>query len=77
MIPNIYASDQGCKFSRNLVLERNFCKFSQNVNITDNRETSVDLNETMHATPMSTINHEYNVLVLLLVHRGALTADRK
>jgi len=30
--------------------------------------TSVDLNETMHATPMSTINHENNVLMLLLVH---------
>jgi len=38
---------------------------------------SVDLNETMHATLMSTINHENNVLVLLLVHRGAVTADNK
>ena len=50
----------------------------------------MDLKETMHAMPMSTINHEYNVggdvkpcsiqsnvLVLLLVHRGAVTADRK
>jgi len=26
----------------------------------------------MHATPMSKINHENNVLVLLLVHRGAI-----
>jgi len=31
----------------------------------------------MHATPMSTINHKNNVLVLLLVHRDAVTADRK
>jgi len=31
----------------------------------------------MHATPMSTINHKNNVLVLLLVHRGAVKADRK
>jgi len=29
----------------------------------------------MHAK--STINHKNNVLVLLLVHRGAVTADRK
>jgi len=49
----------------------NFRKFSLIVNITDNRETSVDLNETMHAMPMSTINHKNNVLTLLLVHRGA------
>ena len=35
------------------------------VNITANRGTSVDLNETMHLTPMSTINHENNVLMLL------------
>jgi len=28
----------------------------------------VDLNETMHATSMSTINHENNVLVLLLMN---------
>ena len=34
----------------------------------------MDLNETMHATPMNTIN---NVLMLLLVHRGAVKADRK
>jgi len=27
--------------------------------------------------PVSTINHENNVLVLLLVHRGAVKADRK
>jgi len=31
----------------------------------------------MHAMPMSTINHKNNVLVLLLVHRGAVKADRK
>jgi len=37
----------------------------------------VDLSETMHAMPMSTINHVNNVLVLLLVHRGAVKADRK
>jgi len=38
----------------------------------------VDPNGTMHAMPMSTINHEGNVLVLLLVHRGAaVTTDRK
>ena len=37
----------------------------------------VDLNETIHATFMSTINHDNNVLVLLLVHRGAVTGDRK
>jgi len=36
----------------------------------------VDLNETMHATPISIINHDNNVLVLLLVHRGAVKADR-
>ena len=34
----------------------------------------MDLNETMHAMPVSTINHENNVLVLLLVHRGAVIA---
>jgi len=37
----------------------------------------VDFNETMHAMPMSTINHKNNVLVLLLVRRGAVKADRK
>jgi len=37
----------------------------------------VDLNETMHAMPMNTTNHKNNVLVLILVHRGAVTADRK
>jgi len=47
-------------------------KFPLIVNITDNPGTSVDLNETMHAMSMSTINHENNVLVLLLVHRGAV-----
>ena len=31
----------------------------------------MDLNETMHAMPMSTVNDENNVLVSLLVHRGA------
>ena len=30
-----------------------------------------------HAMPMSTINHENNVLVLLLVHKDAVTTDRK
>ena len=38
------------------------------VNITNNLGTSVDLTENMHATPMSKINHENNVLMLLLVH---------
>jgi len=66
----------GCRFSGNLVLRGNFRKFTLIVNITDNRETSVDVNETMHATPMSTINHENNVLVLILVHRVAIKADR-
>ena len=42
-----------------------------------NPGTSVDLNETMHAMPMSTINHENNVVVLLLVHRSAIKGDRK
>jgi len=37
----------------------------------------VDLNETMHVTPMSTGNHKNSVLVLLIVHRGAVKADRK
>jgi len=37
----------------------------------------VDLNETMHASSMSTINHKNNVLLLLLVHRCAVKADRK
>ena len=37
----------------------------------------MDLNETMHAVPMSTISHENNVIMLLLVHRGAVKADRK
>ena len=32
----------------------------------------MDLNETMHAAPMSTVNHKNNVLVLLLLHRGAV-----
>ena len=59
---------QGCKFSGNLVLGGNFQKVSLTVNITDNLGTSMDLNETMHATPMSTINHENNVSMLLLVH---------
>jgi len=45
----------------------NFRKFSLIVNITDNLGTSADPNKTMHATPMSTINHENNLLVLLLV----------
>ena len=55
-------------FSGNLVLGENFWKFSLIVNITDNLRTSVDINETMHAMPISTINHENNVVVLLLVH---------
>ena len=37
----------------------------------------MDLNETMHAMSVSTINHKNNVLVLLLVHRGAVIAVRK
>jgi len=37
----------------------------------------VDLNETMPVMLMSTINHEDNVLVLLLVHSGAVIADKK
>jgi len=76
---NTIIYSQGCKFFGNLVLVGNFRKFSLIVNITDNRGTSVDLNETMHATPMSTINHENNVVVhvLLLVHRAAVKANRK
>jgi len=58
----------GCKFFGNLVLAGDFRKFSVTVNITDNLGTSVDLNETMHATTMRTINHKNNVLMLLLVH---------
>ena len=54
--------------SGNLELGGNFRKFSLIVNITDNPETSVDLNETMRAMPMNRSNHENNVLVLLLVH---------
>ena len=68
------------KFSGNLVLGGNFRKFPEIfpiLNITDNRGTSVDLNETMHVMSMSTINHENNVLVLLFVHRGAVTVDIK
>jgi len=34
----------------------------------------VDLNVTMHAMPMSTINHENKVLVLLLVLISAVKA---
>ena len=34
----------------------------------DDLGTSVELNEIMRATPMSTVNHENNVLVLLLLH---------
>ena len=67
----------GFKFSGNLVLGGNFRKFSLIVNITDNPGTSVDLIETMHTMPMSTINHENNVVVLLLVHRSAVKAGRK
>ena len=52
----------------NLVLGRNFRKFSLIANITDNLGTIVDLNETMNATLLSTINHENSVLMLLLVH---------
>ena len=37
----------------------------------------MDLNETMYAMPMSTVNHKNNVLMLLLVHRGAVKADKK
>ena len=37
----------------------------------------MDFNETMHATSMSTISHESNVLVLLLAHRDVVKADRK
>ena len=59
------------------MLEGNFRKFSLIVNITHNPGTSVDRNETMHAMHMSTINHENNVLLLLLMHRGAVIADRK
>jgi len=58
-------------------LEGNLRKFSLIVNITNNHGTSVDVNETMHAMPVSTINHEINVSVLLLVHRGAVKTDRK
>jgi len=55
-------------FYGNLVLGGNFRKFSLIANVTDNLGTIVDLNETMHVTPISTINHESNVLMLLLVH---------
>jgi len=52
--------------SRRKFLEilRKFPEIFPNVNITDDPGTSVDLNETMHAMPMSTINHKNNVLVL-------------
>jgi len=65
------------KFNTRRKFPGNFRKFSLIVNITDNRETSVDLNETMHAMPLSTINHGNSVLMLLLVHRGAVAGDRK
>jgi len=48
-------NQQGCKFSRNLVLAGYFRKFSLIVNITNNLRTSVDRNEIIHATPMNTI----------------------
>jgi len=64
-------------FPEILVLGGNFQKFSLIVNITNNCGTRVDLSETMHGIPMSTINHENNVLTLLLVHRGAVKADIK
>jgi len=61
-----------------------FAEISLIVNITNNVETHVDLNETMHATPIGTTNHKNNVLVLLLVTisalletRGAVIADEK
>jgi len=66
---------QGCKFSGNLVSEGNFRKFLLIVNITNNRGTNVYFNETIHAMPMSKINHENNVLVLLLVRRGAVNKN--
>jgi len=72
-----HSDSNGCKFSGNLVLGGNCRKFSLIVNITDIRGTSVDVNETMHAMPESTINHKNNVLVLLLVHRGTVKAERK
>jgi len=50
--------NNGCKFSGNLVSGGNFRKFSLVVNINDDLGTCVDLSETMHATPMNTINHE-------------------
>jgi len=50
-------------------------------NTTDNLGTSVDLNETMHAASMRTINHENNVFNVtispLLETRGAAKANRK
>jgi len=64
---------QGCKVSGNLVLAGNFRKFSPIVNITDNPETSEDLKETMHATPMSKINHENNVCVTTRVGQKVLS----
>jgi len=54
----------GCKFSRNLVLRENFRTFSQIVNITDNLETSVDLDDVL----LSTISHE---------NKRCVKADRK
>ena len=54
-----------------------FPEISLIVNITNNLGSSVDLDKTMHVKPMSTVNHENNVLVLLLVHRGAVKADRR
>jgi len=55
---SILINNAGCKFSGNLVLGGSFQKFSVTVNITDNLGTGVDLNETMHAMPMSTVNHK-------------------
>ena len=57
-----------CSQSGNFVFGGNFRKFSLIVIITDNIGTSVDLDETMRATPMSTISHKNDVLVLRLVH---------
>jgi len=54
-----------------------FRDFLLSLNVTDNLETSVDLNETMHAMPMSTISHENDVVVLLLVHYWRLEVLQK
>jgi len=55
--------------SRHVSTEWNVVTIVKDLAISKFRFTSVDLNETMHATPMSTINHENNFSVIISAQR--------